>query len=122
MKKWEEILKMDTNNMMNEGYEQQVVVNQAPEQKNSNTKAILALVFGILSLVISCCCTYLGIILGVVGIVLAVLSRQDNGGKFSGMAIGGMVCSIVAIVLSVVAIVLVLSGLVANPITEYMDM
>lgn len=112
---------MDSNNMMNNDYEQQVV-NGAPEQKRSNTKEILALVFGIASIVLSCCCTYLGIILGVVGIVLAVLSRQDNGGKFSGMAIGGLACSIVAIVLCVVSIFLVLTGIVANPVADYLNM
>lgn len=112
---------MDSNNMMNNGYEQQSV-NGAPGQGQSNTKSILALVFGISSIVLSCCCTYLGIGLGIAGIVLAILSRQDNGGRFSGMAIGGLICSIVAILFCVVSIILVLTGVVQNPFADYMNM
>lgn len=107
---------MDNNNMMNEGfqtpvYEQPVYAEPA---KKSNTKAILALVFGILALLISCCCTYLAIALGVAAIILAVVSKNDNDGKMSGMAIAGMVCGIIGILISVVSIILVLSGAVTT--------
>lgn len=105
---------------MNNVYEQQPVGGQQPEKK-SNVKAILALVFGIASIIISCCCTYLAIGLGVASIILAVLSKNDNNGKMSGMAIAGMICSIVAIVLCLVCIILVLAGVIANPFTEYMN-
>ncbi len=103
---------MDNNNMMNEGFEQPVYEQPvyAQPEKKSNTKAILALVFGILSILISCCCTYLGIALGIAGIILAVVSKGDNYGKMSGMAIAGMICSILAIVISVGSIILVFSG------------
>lgn len=113
---------MDNNNMMNNGFDQQPVYQEPqPVEKKSNTKSILALVFGILAIVISCCCTYLGIILGIVGIVMAVLSRNDNDGKFSGMALAGLICSIAGIVIAVVSIVLVLTGTVSNGFTEYLN-
>ncbi|MBP3460742.1 MAG: DUF4190 domain-containing protein [Lachnospiraceae bacterium] len=113
---------MDNNNMMNNDFDQQPVYQQPqPVENKSNTKSILALVFGILALLISCCCTYLGIILGIVGIVMAVLSKNDNDGKFSGMAIAGLICSILGIVISVVSIILVLTGTVSNGFTEYLN-
>ena len=45
---------MDNNNMMNEGFETPVYEQPvyAEPEKKSNTKAILALVFGILSIII----------------------------------------------------------------------
>lgn len=114
---------MDNNNMMNNGFEtpnyEQPVYSE-PEKK-SNVKAILALVFGILSILISCCCTYLGIALGIAGIILAVVSKKDNGGKMSGMAVAGMICSILAIVISVGSIILVLTGAVDTGITEMLN-
>lgn len=118
---------MDNNNMMNNGYDPnqqpytgEVYQQQAPQQP-SKTKSILALVFGILSIIISCCCTYLGIALGIAGIVLAVLSKKDNGDKMNGMAIAGMICSIIAIIICVVSIFLVLTGIVSTDFTQYLN-
>lgn len=105
---------MDNNNMMNEGFETPVYqqpVYAEPEQK-SNTKAILALVFGILSILMSCCCPYLGIALAIAAIILAVVSKDDNYGKMSGMAIAGMICGIFSVILFVISIALVLTGVV----------
>lgn len=112
---------------MNNGYDPnqqpytgEVYQQQAPQQP-SKTKSILALVFGILSIIISCCCTYLGIALGIAGIVLAVLSKKDNGDKMNGMAIAGMICSIIAIIICVVSIFLVLTGIVSTDFTQYLN-
>lgn len=132
---------MDNNNMMNNGgsdfnnqpYQQQGEqpyqqpgYNQGniygqPGENRSKVKEILALIFGILSILISCCCTYLGIGLGIASIVLAVLSKNDNNGKMPGMALGGMICSIFAIILCVVSIALVLTGVVDVDVTRYLN-
>lgn len=141
---------MDNNNMMNNGgsdfnnqpYQQQPYqqsgeqpyqqpyqqpgYNQGnaygqPGENRSKVKEILALIFGILSILISCCCTYLGIGLGIASIVLAVLSKNDNHGKMPGMALGGMICSIFAIILCVVSIALVLTGVVDVDVTRYLN-
>lgn len=137
---------MDNNNMMNNGngdfnqqqfdqtgqqqpYEQQF--NQQPYPQNniyaqpgenrSKTKEILALVFGILAILISCCCTYLGIGLGIVGIIMAVLSKNDNCGKMPGMALAGIICSGLAIAISVVSIILILTGVVTVDFSSYLN-
>lgn len=70
--------------------------------KKSQTKELLALVFGILTLPFLCC-QYLGIGLGIAAIVLAVLSRNDNDGKMPGMALAGLICAVAAIAILVMA-------------------
>lgn len=63
--------------------------------------AIASLVLGIVSL-LSCCCVYLSVVAGVVGVVLAILSKnKSKENKFEGMAMAGLVCSIIGVVLSV---------------------
>lgn len=63
----------------------------------NNGMAIGSLVCGIVGILLCCCCG-VGAIVGAVGIVLAVLSRKQNDGKFSGLAMAGLICSIVAVV------------------------
>ena len=65
------------------------------EKKKASGQEIGALVCGILS-ILSCACCGLGIVLGIVALVLALMSKKKNPeGKLSGMAIAGLVCGIV---------------------------
>ena len=82
---------------------------QAPEQKPSNTLAIVSLVTGILSAILMCCCTYAGIGLGIAAVVTALIHKSKTG-KFNGMCIAGMICGILGAVLSVASIVLMFVG------------
>ena len=64
--------------------------------------SIAALVLGISALFfacICCCLYYLSIVLAVISIVFVFLARKDNGGKFTGMAIAGLVLAIIAIII-----------------------
>ena len=89
---------MDYNN-------QNDVVNQTPMQfqaevtvaNPNNGMAIGSLICGIVGILMCCCCG-IGAIVGIVGIILAICSKKSNGGKMSGMALAGLICSIVAIV------------------------
>ncbi|MBP3490171.1 MAG: hypothetical protein J6K53_17545 [Roseburia sp.] len=63
---------------------------------------IASLVLGIVSIVMSCCITYVGLICGVVGIILAIMSNKK--GK-NNMATAGLVCSIIGIVLAIILII-----------------
>jgi hypothetical protein len=78
----------------------------APPQKNS--MAVTALVLGIVGL-----CTslfYVGGVIGVVGLIFSIIglrSAKRMGGAGKGMAIGGLVTSIVAIILNVAEIVVI---------------
>lgn len=70
-----------------------------PEQpaNPNNGFAIGALVCGIVGILLCCCCG-IGIVVGIAGIIFAILSKKYNGGKISGMALAGLICSAVAIV------------------------
>lgn len=102
---------MDNNNMNNEQnnfYQdntadvnvQTPVNNTVETPKKADTLAIVALVCGILSIVLSCCTAYIGIIPGIVGIVCSILSKKNNGK--TGVATAGMICSIIGIVIGIV--------------------
>lgn len=66
------------------------------EQKN--TMALVSMILGIISIVLSCCC-FLGMILGSLAVILAALSRGD--GKMSGHAKAGLITGIVGMIGSV---------------------
>lgn len=64
------------------------------EQQN-NTLTIAALVMGIVAIVLDFTFVPLGVIVGILGIAMAVQARKKEGN--SSMATGGLVCSIVAV-------------------------
>ena len=75
---------------------------------SASMRAIASLICGILSLVIcTCCCGGTGwipLLLGIAAIVTAIVSK--NGQKMSGMATGGLVCGIIAVVLALAVLVM----------------
>lgn len=73
-------------------------------KRNNNTMAMASLVLGILS-VLLCCCGGFGIILGAIGIVLAILSRgrepmETSAKAGMGLSIGGIVLGIIVLVMA----------------------
>lgn len=77
-----------------------VEYNKKPE----DGLGIASLVLGILSL-ICCCCSFIGIPFGVLGILFAIMSKTDE--PIQGYAKAGLIISIVAISLNVILIILV---------------
>jgi len=80
-------------------------------QDSVNILAIVSMILGIFSLVIVCWLNEGGILLGIGGIICYILSRKT--GK-SGMAVAGLVCSIIAVVLGAIlfalSVILLLFG------------
>lgn len=72
--------------------------------------AVASLVFGILSL-LGCWTGWGGIILAVLGVVFGIAGRKDPNN--SGLATGGLVCSIIALIPSILFIT-VCAGVVAS--------
>lgn len=74
-----------------------------PEKKGVGF-AVTSMVCGILSLVLSCCIPYVPFVLALVGVVLGGVSLHGHrGGK--GMAIAGLVTSIISLVPAVFVII-----------------
>lgn len=67
--------------------------------QNSNVLAIVGLVFGIVSIVASCCMGWVGCIPAIVGLICSILARKSNK---SGMSLAGIICSVVGLVLGVI--------------------
>ena len=87
---------MDNMNMGN---------NELNNSGQTDGLAIASLVLGIASIIMTCCITYVAIVLGIVGIVLAV---QSNKKQKSGLATAGLVCSIIGIAIAVICIIITL--------------
>lgn len=62
--------------------------------------AVASLVLGICSIVFDFILWWLGLILGIVGLILAILARKQN--PADGKATGGLVCSIIGLALGLV--------------------
>ena len=109
------------NNFNNETFNYTPQPEQ-PQKDPGHGLAIASLVLGILS-ILSCCCTYLAIILGVVGIVLAIISLA---GKMETMATVGMILSILGVVIAV-GMIIWSAAFAQSPayqeiMNQYMDM
>lgn len=65
--------------------------------------AIASMVLGICSLVLP----FLGVITAIIGLILGIVgaSRQKSTGASAGMAVAGIVCSVVALAVSIIYIV-----------------
>lgn len=101
---------MDGQNFQNNPYQQPVPPN-GPEK--TDTLAIVALVLGIATIVMRRCYTYLGIPLGIGGIICSVMSIKK---RKSGLATAGLVCSIIGLVLTVILLIFsaVFMGILAS--------
>ncbi|TMW72532.1 DUF4190 domain-containing protein [Alteribacter natronophilus] len=74
-----------------------------------NGKAVASLVLGIVSLILP----YVGLVTGIVGIVLAKLAFKEiseNSESGRGLAVGGLVCSIIATVLYAIMVLLFIAA------------
>lgn len=96
-------------------YGQQSYYPQLQPNKTDG-KAVVSLILGILS--ISTSCSYgFGLIFGIPGLILAMLSRKStqqqpygtpNSGNSAGLATAGMICSIIGTVLSAIMLIILI--------------
>ena len=92
-------------------------INPMLLQKPTSGKAVASLILGIFGIFFACCCGT-GAILGIIGLILAIVDRAKNG-SFSGVAIGGLITSIIAIAFGIIVIVI---GYTIGTDTEFMSM
>ncbi len=90
-------------NQMNQNYTNPNYMNpNYMNQKPSNGAGVAALILGIAGIVTGWLCG-LGCILGIVAVILAVMSKKKIGPN--GLATGGLVCGIIAIVFGAIFLV-----------------
>lgn len=77
--------------------------------RQSSGLAVGSLVLGILGILFACCCG-MGAILGIIGLILAIVDRNRNG-RFESIALGGLITSAVAIVFGVIMVVYLTVGI-----------
>ncbi len=78
---------------------------EQPVKDPGHGLAIASLVIGITS-IYSCFCAYLAVILGIVGIVLAIISKSKSlTGKMEKLALAGMILSILGVVIAIPVII-----------------
>ncbi len=105
---------MDYNNGNVYNYQQPVYVDPPmPTSETKKGKAIASLCLGIASVICCCCCNFVGIIAGIIGIILACLSKKENG-KFSGMAMTGLIFSICGTAFGVLSLIIGVVGMFGN--------
>jgi len=91
---------------------------QPMEPKKPVGMSVASMVLGICSIVFICIIPYVPFLTGIIGIILAgVALKNDAGGR--GMAIAGLVLSIIAVV--IYAIVLILGAAVLSSVMPYIN-
>ncbi len=70
--------------------------------KNGVGLGVASMVLGILAILFSCCFYYLSVPLSLVGLILGAVGIKKNNGK--GMAIAGLVLSIISLALGIITI------------------
>jgi len=90
-----------------------------PEQRSARSMAIAGMVLGILALVF-CWFFWLSLPLGIVGMILSIVAIkryefvQPIGGE-KGMAVAGLVCSIIGLLVGIILIIVVIAAVSSLP-------
>lgn len=85
--------------------------------------AIASLVLGITAIVPGCCCSYIGIILGILAIVFAILFMNANKDIVvsKGMAIAGLILGVVAVIICTVLLIIGFSSMSSGGYQDMID-
>lgn len=87
--------------------------NQPKERKGM---AIASMIVGIVSIPLACC-SYPGIIAGIVGLLLAIFSK-NKGATRSGLSIAGIITSAIGIVLGTIILIMTLTMMADSAFME----
>lgn len=91
---------------------------QPVQPQGSNGLAVASMVLGIVSIIFAFLFVWVGLLAGIVGIVLAVMSRKNPAKK--GMGTAGLVCSIIGVAISgiMIACALCVIGTIDSAISQ----
>lgn len=93
-------------------YEANSTISTAPEVVSTGF-GIASLILGILSIPCNCCYG-MGILFSILGIVFGALQPKGFDGKKPGIAIGGIICSVIGIVLAVIEYIIIIIAAVVT--------
>lgn len=84
-------------------------MSEQNSNQQTNVLAIVGMILGIVSILIGCCSGWYAILIGIPGLICSILSRKQSK---TGMAVAGIVCSIIGIIIGILLTV-ILIGLLA---------
>lgn len=84
--------------------------------------SVAAMVLGIVAVVGACCCTYVGIICGIIAVVLGIISKKQQR-EGASMALAGIICGAVGFVIGVVTTIINIVNMANgnNPLQDILD-
>lgn len=103
--------------------QEEAVVTPAAESKNAPGKilSIVSLVLGVLSILSNCCCSFLlGMFAPIVAVPFSIaglvtgfigMKQAKDAGEKNGMAIAGLICSVVGVIVSILFVILMVLGI-----------
>lgn len=86
------------------------VVPQPAGPLPGKTLGLVGLIFGICSILFSCCIFYLALPGGITGIILSAISmkKAKDAARKNNLALGGLICSIIGTVLAILAAIFII--------------
>ena len=114
---WEENTVNEEFNYKESTEEEYLYKSVIEGKKKSRVWSVVSLICSIISL-LCCCFPVMGIVLGILAIVFAVVSRSSIG-YFDGLAIAGLIVGIFGLVFSVAIFVIVNSPWFTELLKEY---
>lgn len=114
---WEENTVNEEFNYKESTEEEYLYKSVIEGKKKSRVWSVVSLICSIISL-LCCCFPVMGIVLGILAIIFAVVSRSSIG-YFDGLAIAGLIVGIFGLVFSVAIFVIATSPWFAELLKEY---
>ena len=92
------------------------------QPQGSKGMSVAAMVLGIVAIVGACCCTYVGIICGIIAVVLGIISKKQHR-EGEQMALAGIICGAVGFVIGLVTVIINLVNIANgnNPLQNILD-
>jgi len=97
---------------------------QMADPNKQNGLAIGAMVTGIASIILGCCCWPVGLLAGVAGGVMGFVARkqiEERGGQGNGMALAGIITGGVGVLLGILGLILAVTGVNQNLINDILN-
>lgn len=109
------------NHGNNQPYQQYDPMN-GQQPQGGKGMATASMVLGIVAIVGACCCTYVGIICGVIAVILGIISKKQQR-EGASMALAGIICGAIGGVIGLVTMIINFVNIANgnNPLQNILD-